>query len=174
MELYDVTSTELDNGTNGVPHCVYCIKPYFQHNGKWLPQDFCKIGKSHSVANRSRIYSQNGADVRVLWTIDIDSALYAKRVESALHAFGFEYAAGSDSAHCTELYNMDSDFAYKFLDKFVKVNNLKDNSRILRINKFLETHMSIEEVSGESVCTLINKPHDADAFFNTLFEEKTK
>ena len=136
MEYYGVKSTELDRGYNPVPHTIYCMKPFFLHNGTWLPQDHCKIGKSHSLYNRARIYSQTGADIRTLWAIDTNDPEW---LEYQVHQYLYEYNAKFQGVHATEVFNLDTSQAYDMLDQMASTLNLEYNSSTIAINKFCET-----------------------------------
>lgn len=176
MKLYGVTSSELDKGIGGVPYSIYCIRSYFRHKNEWLPQDWVKIGKSFSVANRSRIYSQGGADIRVLWSIDVSHSSYADILESKIHNFGWKYHVGPESAHATEMFDLDEPNALDFLKKIEDEFNLKNDSSVLRINCFEENLVKVYNVSDGSGSTNTRPTKGSskilDETFSNLFEEE--
>ena len=135
MKLYGVTSTQLDRGEK-VPHCIYCIKSFFRYEEKWVPQDFVKIGKSFSVSNRARIYSQTGADIKTLWTIELAYPGLASEIETLVHNYGEKYHAGLESAHCTEMFNLDINQAFIFLNNFIQKYDILNDNRVTKIHMF--------------------------------------
>ena len=130
MNYYNKTVTDLDRGI-GIPHSIYCVKPFFRYQGEWLPQDHSKVGKTHSLFNRVRTYCQQGSNVSVLWSIDTkDSKSLEKEVHRYLHNFH------DHSAHRTELFLMDCDTAYDMLDQMIIDLKLDKRHDVLAINKF--------------------------------------
>lgn len=171
MELYGVTSTELDNGLKGVPYSVYCVKSFFLHRGEWVAQDTVKMGKSFSVANRVRTYGQSGADVRVLWNIDCVDANFATQLEDAVHREALPYHM--QLTHATEMFDMDVIKAYSFLDELEEKFDLKNNNKVQRINRYTPDKIEIYEVdalTARTVSIANNKKYSADARFKELFQ----
>ena len=170
MQFYNVTSTQLDNGQGSVPYSVYCVKNYFYHKGEWLPADTVKIGKSFSVANRVRTYGQSGSDVKLLWNIDCADASFASVLEEYIH-----YEARMHqikNTHATEMFLMDTQQAYSFLDDIETELNLKNNENVQRINKYSATEMHVYEVDKETAThVVIGKTMTPDRKFDELFGE---
>ena len=168
MEFYGVNSTQLDNGEGSVPYSVYCVKNFFYHNGEWVAQDTVKMGKSFSVANRVRTYGQSGADVRLLWNIDCVDANFATKLENAVHKQALPHHI--QLTHATEMFLLNVQQAYNFLDELEEQFDLENNSRVLRINRYTPTQMNVYEVNAQTakdVC--IDSKPTADAKFEELF-----
>ena len=133
MKEYGVTATELDKG-EGVPSCVYMHKSYFRYNGEYLPQDYCKGGKANSIYNRMRGQSQSGADVRLLWTIEVASLYHADILEDKLQLFASNYNVSKNEAFGTELFKLSDEESIALLKRFVDEYNLKDDPTVVRIS----------------------------------------
>lgn len=169
MQFHEVTATQLDNGW--IPHSVYCVLPYFCYQNQWLPQDFCKIGKTSSIANRARIYSQTGADVRVLWNIEVKNEKFVNKLEESIHNFCAEIHASKQQVVGTEVYNLSGEKSYDLLSRFVEACDLKNNKNVLRINEFINGRMLTYEVENGTHTTLkFSKRKNADTMFEFLFE----
>ena len=169
MELYNVNSTQLDNGQGGVPYSVYCVKSFFFYNGEWVAQDTVKMGKSFSVANRVRTYGQSGADVRLLWNIDCVDANFATKLEDAVHKQALPYHL--KNTHATEMFLLNVQEAYNFLDELEEQFDLKNNNKVKRINRYTPTEMHVYEVNAQTakdVC--IDSKPTADAKYKELFQ----
>ena len=169
MEFYGVNSTQLDNGEGSVPYSVYCVKNFFYHNGEWVAQDTVKMGKSFSVANRVRTYGQSGADVRLLWNIDCVDANFATKLDDAVHKQALPHHI--QLTHATEMFLLNVQEAYNFLDALEEKFDLKNNSRVTRINRYTPTEMHVYEVdtqTAKDVC--INSKPTADAKYAELFQ----
>lgn len=134
-KFYNVTSTDLDRGYN-IPYSVYCVKSFFRLQKQWVPQDFVKIGKSFSVANRVRTYSQSGADVKTLWTMELAYPGLANEIEALIHNFGANHHAGLESVHCTEMFDLDMQQSFVFLQDFIKSYDILNDNRITKIHMF--------------------------------------
>lgn len=170
MQFYNVTSTQLDNGEIRVPYSVYCVKNYFYYNGEWLAADTVKLGKSFSVANRVRTYGQSGSDVRLLWNIDCADASFATELEKHIHNEARMHHF--KNTHATEMFLMDTQQAYSFLDDMEKKFNLKNNERVQRINKYSATGMHVYEVDKETATHVtMGETITPDKKFNELFGE---
>lgn len=169
MEFYSVNSKELDNGEDGVPYSVYCVKNFFYYNGEWIAQDTAKIGKSFSVANRVRTYGQSGADVRLLWNIDCVDENFATNLENAVHKHALPHHI--QLTHATEMFLLNVQEAYNFLDELEEKFDLKNNSQVLRINRYTPTQMNVYEVNTQTAkyISISSKP-TADAKFKELFQ----
>lgn len=170
MELYNVNSTQLDNGQGGVPYSVYCVKSFFLHKGEWVAQDTVKIGKSFSVANRVRTYGQSGADVRILWNIDCVDANFATQLEDAVHREALSHHM--QLTHATEMFDMDLVKAYSFLNELEEKFDLKNNDRVQRINRYTPEQIDIYEVDASTAqkVSVVNKEKlSACAYFEELF-----
>lgn len=171
MKLYGVNSTQLDNGLNGVPYCVYCVKNFYLHKGEWVAQDTVKMGKSFSVANRVRTYGQSGADVRILWSIDCVNANFATQLEDAVHREALPHHI--QLTHATEMFNMDVIKAYSFLDELEEKFDLKNNDKVQRINRYTPNKIEIYEVDASTAQTVsigAKERFSADAKFGELFQ----
>ena len=131
---YSVSTKDLDTG-NFIPSCVYMHKSYFRYNGEYVPQDYSKACKANSIYNRMRGQSQSGANVRLLWTIDLADGLNPKRIEKMFHKFAWRHNASND-AFGTELYLLDTKESLNILNQFVKVYSLKEDPSIQRISVF--------------------------------------
>ena len=169
MEFYGVNSTQLDNGEGSVPYSVYCVKNFFYHNGEWVAQDTVKMGKSFSVANRVRTYGQSGADVRLLWNIDCVDANFATKLEDAVHKQALPHHI--QLTHATEMFLLNVQEAYNFLDELEEKFDLKNNIRVTRINRYTPTEMHVYEVdtqTAKDVC--INSKPTADTKYAELFQ----
>lgn len=169
MEFYGVNSTQLDNGQGGVPYSVYCVKSFFFYNGEWVAQDTVKMGKSFSVANRVRTYGQSGADVRLLWNIDCVDANFATKLEDAVHKQALPYHL--KNTHATEMFLLNVQEAYNFLDELEEQFDLKNNNKVKRINRYTPTEMHVYEVNAQTakdVC--IDSKPTADAKYKELFQ----
>jgi hypothetical protein len=164
MKFYDVTSTDLDKG-HDIPYCVYCIKSFFRFQKQWIPQDFVKIGKSFSVANRARTYSQSGADVKTLWTMELAYPGLADEIENLVHNFGYQYHAGSASAHCTEMFDLNVQQAFVFLQDFIEEHDILNDNRITKIHMFDEDQLITINSNVEPCQPFIYRDH-----VNNFFE----
>lgn len=170
MDFYGVTATELDNGRNGVPHCVYCIKSFFRYKGQWVPADTVKIGRSFSVANRLRVYGQPGSDNRLLWNIDCANSKFANSLEDAVQETAQPRHA--QFTHAKEIFEMDVMKAYSFLDEIEEKFNLKNNAGVKRINRYTPKIMEVYEVDTNSTKHIpISSRHTADLKYSELFDE---
>jgi hypothetical protein len=130
MKYYNKSVTDLDKGY-GIPKTVYCVKPHFQFRGEWLPQDHCKIGKSHSLYNRTRAYCQQGSNVSALWSID---TIDPNSLEKEVHRYLADYH--DRNALRTELFLLDCDTAYTVLDRMIEDLDLNKRDDIIAINRF--------------------------------------
>ena len=169
MEFYGVNSTQLDNGEGGIPYSVYCVKNFFFYNGEWVAADTVKMGKSFSVANRVRTYGQSGSDVRLLWNIDCVDANFATKLEDAVHKQALPYHI--KNTHATEMFLLNVQEAYNFLDELEEQFDLKNNNKVKRINRYTPTEMHVYEINAQTaknVC--INSKPTADAKFGELFQ----
>ena len=169
MEFYGVNSTQLDNGEGGVPYSVYCVKNFFFYNGEWVAADTVKMGKSFSVANRVRTYGQSGSDVRLLWNIDCVDANFATKLEDAVHKQALPHHI--QLTHATEMFLLNVQEAYNFLDELEEQFDLKNNNKVKRINRYTPTEMHVYEVNAQTaknVC--INSKPTADAKYAELFQ----
>ena len=169
MEFYGVNSTQLDNGEGGIPYSVYCVKNFFFYNGEWVAADTIKMGKSFSVANRVRTYGQSGSDVRLLWNIDCVDANFATKLEDAVHKQALPYHI--KNTHATEMFLLNVQEAYNFLDELEEQFDLKNNNKVKRINRYTPTEMHVYEINAQTaknVC--INSKPTADAKFGELFQ----
>ena len=169
MEFYGVNSTQLDNGEGGIPYSVYCVKNFFFYNGEWVAADTIKMGKSFSVANRVRTYGQSGSDVRLLWNIDCVDANFATKLEDAVHKQALPYHI--KNTHATEMFLLNVQEAYNFLDELEEQFDLKNNNKVKRINRYTPTEMHVYEVNAQTaknVC--INSKPTADAKYAELFQ----
>ncbi|MEK9805399.1 MAG: hypothetical protein VW551_03805 [Euryarchaeota archaeon] len=169
MEFYGVGSTQLDNGEGSVPYSVYCVKNFFFYNGEWVAQDTVKMGKSFSVANRVRTYGQSGADVRLLWNIDCVDANFATKLEDAVHKQALPHHI--KNTHATEMFLLNVQEAYNFLDKLEEQFDLKNNNRVLRINRYTPTQMNVFEVNAQTAKDVyIDSKPTAQSKFEELFQ----
>lgn len=169
MKEYGVTATELDKG-EGIPSCVYMHKSYFRYNGEYLPQDYCKGGKANSIYNRMRGQSQSGADVRLIWTIEVASLYHADVLESKLQRFAINYNVSKNEAFGTELYKLSDVESVALLKQFVDEYNLKDDPTVVRISVYnkdtrTSTFEKVENIHNASVLNR-DKPKNN---FNGLF-----
>lgn len=170
MQFHEVSATELDEG-HWIPDSVYCVLPYFCYQNQWLPQDFCKIGKTNSIANRARIYCQTGVDARVLWNIEVANKEFATKLEESIHGFCAEIHASKQQVVGTEVFNLSGQDSYNLLKRFVDANDLKNNKNVIRICEFINGTMQTYEVEdGTHEAVKFQKRKNADLQFDILFE----
>ena len=139
MDFYDVTPTQLDKGI-GINPCLYMHKSFFRYNDVYLPQDFSKVGKANSIYNRMRGQSQSGADVRLLWNIEVKTPFDADRIEDKFKIFACQYNVDKDTAYGTELYEFDTFESITILNSFVEYESLQTNPAVIRINIYYPDH----------------------------------
>lgn len=169
MDFYGVGATQLDDGES-VPYSVYCTKSFFLKNGEWTDTDPVKMGKSSSVANRVRTYGQDGADVKVLWSIDCVNANFATKLERDVHKQALPHSI--KPTHAREIFLLDVPQAYNFLNELEEVLDLKNNSKVLRINRFTSKEMHVYEANNQwtgKIFTSRRLPLDSNKF-NELFD----
>tara|TARA_B110000503_G_C6885640_1_gene304585 strand:+ start:52 stop:600 length:549 start_codon:yes stop_codon:yes gene_type:complete len=168
MDFYNVTSTELDDG-KGIHPCVYMHKSFFSYNNEYLPQDFCKGGKANSIYNRMRGQSQSGADVRLIWNIEVNTPADAKNLESKLQYFAHTFSVRRTEAFGSELYNLSVAQSVKLLHCFIDHYKLTDNPEVIRISIYNATERTVIFENTTQIIDLVAHKH-CDNTYNNLFE----